>query len=535
VGWLQSIVGLFRSPPPPVTAEAVAAKGDAATEASPRPRGRWLRVLLWALHVLVVVGILVGLWYLEQRLDLGRALRSRAPTLHPIWLPLLFLVFYALCWLSWWLWRLLGPERPSGSFTDIEDAWTDALAELKTAGIGLTDAPLFLVLGRAAAPFEQFFASSRLALQVRHSPGPDAPLHVYANREAIFVTCEGTSLLGKQAALLTAQQAEERPPVELVGAAAEAAPAEAGATAQPEAQPRPGPAPGPTTVLLLGEEDVGPRPAAKRPSLLKDEVEVQRQAARLRHLCLLLVRDRHPYCPANGVLVVLPLAATDSANEASETGSVCRHDLAAAREALGVDCPRLVVLADMEKVTGFSDLAWHQLGGRSNGQAAGPSWVVGRHFPLAPDLGPAQAEWPLMVESGLAWLAESLLPLVVYKLLGPDADLSSNGRLFMLLQDGRERLRNLARLVGRGLRLDGDDRPLLGGCYLAATGADAERDQAFLTGVLRRAIDNQNYVVWTADALAEDADYRRWTLLGYLGLAVFVAALAALVWSWFRS
>jgi len=70
---------------------------------------------------------------------------------------------------------------------------------------------------------------------------------------------------------------------------------------------------------------------------------------------------------------------------------------------------------------------------------------------------------------------------------------------------------------------------------VAGIGIHAERDQAFLNGVLRRAIDNQNYVAWTGEARAEDSDYRRWALLGYAGLLLFVAALAALVWSWLRS
>ena len=58
-----------------------------------------------------------------------------------------------------------------------------------------------------------------------------------------------------------------------------------------------------------------------------------------------------------------------------------------------------------------------------------------------------------------------------------------------------------------------DGAPMLGGCYVAGTGPD-ERDQAFLAGVVRRAIEHQNQVRWTADAVAEDEAYRRYAWVG---------------------
>ena len=75
---------------------------------------------------------------------------------------------------------------------------------------------------------------------------------------------------------------------------------------------------------------------------------------------------------------------------------------------------------------------------------------------------------------------------------------------------------------------------MLGGCYLAGTGRDPGREQGFIAGVFRQLIENQNYVAWTPEALDEEADYRRWTYYGYLGLAVIVVLLAlilaSLVW-----
>ncbi len=73
---------------------------------------------------------------------------------------------------------------------------------------------------------------------------------------------------------------------------------------------------------------------------------------------------------------------------------------------------------------------------------------------------------------------------------------------------------------------------MLGGCYLAGTGPDGDRDQAFLAGVVRLALEQQNGVRWTGDALADDAAYQWYTRVGYALLAVFVVVVAAMLWAW---
>jgi hypothetical protein len=118
--------------------------------------------------------------------------------------------------------------------------------------------------------------------------------------------------------------------------------------------------------------------------------------------------------------------------------------------------------------------------------------------------------------------------------MSPD-DLGANVRLFRLLRAGRERLRLLGRVAAHGVLAGEAGPPLLGGCYVAGTGADAAGEQAFLAGVFRRLVEHQNFVTWTEEAVREDAEYLWWTRAGYLGLAGFVAAVVALVaawWSW---
>ncbi|MDB5307490.1 MAG: hypothetical protein JWO38_1692, partial [Gemmataceae bacterium] len=58
------------------------------------------RVLLWTLHIALVVGIVLGLWAINQRYQLEIDLLSPFPWLHPYWLPLLFVLVYAGAWLG---------------------------------------------------------------------------------------------------------------------------------------------------------------------------------------------------------------------------------------------------------------------------------------------------------------------------------------------------------------------------------------------------------------------------------------------------
>ena len=60
------------------------------------------------------------------------------------------------------------------------------------------------------------------------------------------------------------------------------------------------------------ESQRGGRKTGPRPQIMKNAPEVERCSARLRHLCRLIVRDRRPYCPANGILFLVPFAGAAS-------------------------------------------------------------------------------------------------------------------------------------------------------------------------------------------------------------------------------
>ena len=128
---------------------------------------------------------------------------------------------------------------------------------------------------------------------------------------------------------------------------------------------------------------------------------MERQTARLRHLGRLIARDRRPYCGVNGILLLVPMAATDDEADAHEAGVCCREDLATAREALQVQCPVFALVCGLEQVPGFDAFIAHfspeQLRRR-----------VGQRFPLVPDLAPDEV--PAMIEGGVKWLGLNVFP-----------------------------------------------------------------------------------------------------------------------------
>jgi hypothetical protein len=89
----------------------------------------------------------------------------------------------------------------------------------------------------------------------------------------------------------------------------------------------------------------------------------------------------------------------------------------------------------------------------------------------------------------------------------------------------RERQKPLARILTRALGSDTTRSPMFGGLYVAATGRDAAREQAFTAGLFRRLIEEQNLVSWTPEAVTEEAFYQKWTTLGYIGVGVLAVVV----------
>lgn len=493
----------------------------------------WSQPVRWMLHFVILGAILVALWFLSPILlaHMGRYMNLPKE----LYLPGLFLLFpYATGWIVYGIYRLATAEESAAAYPEIDAAWAKACEALGQANIQLGETPLFLVLGRPEAPEDFFFQGANLQLTVPQTPAEaDAPLHVYANREAIFVTCGRSCLLGKLASILALEgmaQAAAEPAQPL-----EALEADDGTVV-------------PTgkgkrllhQVRMLATDGKQLRPLQKRlirnaagrstPNLLDQGDEVRQLQGALGHLCRLIVRDRAPQCPINGILVLVPLGGTDTDRDAKLTAEILQRDLAIVRGVFRLYCPTFAIVCDMESFPGFADFIRRQ-GKRFS--------RVGRSFPLSPDLhGDAlyRALETAVENYFVTGLRELVYPLFDVQPKGEGDAVNRN--LYLWLDQMRERKSRLATILSQGLRQPHDDEPLLfGGCYLAATGT-TEAEQAYVKGVLNRLYHikegTQDFVEWSGEAFRNNAAYENRTGCGYLllGLVVIAGAIAAGIAVW---
>jgi hypothetical protein len=495
--------------------------------------------LRWTVHLIILAVVLVGLYFVNRALELYRYVTSW-DLIKWTWLPLLFLLLYLLGWTAWWLWKLLAAAEEKVGFADIESAWNEGVQALQRAGVQLTEVPLFLMLGRPEAPEEFLFQAARLDLIVKQTPNrATAPLHVCATRDAVYVTCAGASVLGHHASILALEGLQEWPGRRTAEIDAEGPGANTGTLL-----------PGVVERKALGSESVGflegrPNSALERrqkrrdlnlslPDLRKDRDALETDTARLEYLCSLIARDRQPFCPVNGILLLIPFGASDNEELARQTAEHGQRDLATVRRAFQMRCPVFGLVCDLETTWGFYEFV-NQQKGDSRMQR------LGQRFPLATDL--SETLLREQIESSVQWMCSKLVREWVYHLFRAgqaDADgtmkaLTPNVKLFRLL-DLMHLRQNLLGYVLKYALLPGEQVPgeskepwFYGGCYLAATGVDKDREQAFVRGVLDRLAESQAAVCWTEETVARDAASQSQAKIGYVVLAGLWLLLVVLV------
>jgi hypothetical protein len=463
-----------------------------------------------------------------------------------LWLPLLFLLVCLTAGLIRGLWRLWNADHDSAAFAEIDRSWREARGAMRRAAVELGDLPVFLVLGHPVGGSPSLFHASGMPLAVSDVPRrPDAPIHVFATYEAIFVTLPGLSALGHLAtSRIVPGDGDDSPAVAMAtqplldrersegesGQLPEVRAAGAEPTADsPVASGSAGPvAPGGASV---GTSTQAVQRTRSLDILLSQTGEMELLTRKLKHFCKLLLRDRRPYSPINGILLLLPYAATNSESEARQAGTACHLDLAVIRESILVNCPVFALLCDIETVP-HSDRLLEEFAEEQRLQA------MGRPFPLVPDL--QISERVRMVETGSDWIGHAAFIPMLYRMMRfstrddtLDENVKDNARLFRFFAEMHGRSRRLGRLLGRLVSLDTRGQVMLGGCFVACTGRDPKREQAFVGGVLQLLIDNQNFVSWTPDALRQEANYHRLSTFGNMAIAgLAIAGLAVVVALW---
>lgn len=513
--------------------------------------------LRWTIHFVLLAVVLVAVALVFRASGLRNLIPPRCGAIRPLVPSLILLALYLACWIGWWFYASLMEPPPASRFPDIDEAWDEALRALDGAGIDLADAPLFLVVGRPAAGEEALFEASQMPFKVHNVPRrPEAPLHVYAHREGIYVACPGAGALGQQAALFAGDatlpdggRADRGGRADDYATGAMDAETFGGQTNDPgeidkwmkmkeilarararaRAEGRDGSELTPEEkreLALLDDKPAGPSGGGgrARPLLGERPAELERHGARLRHLCRLIARDRRPFCPANGLLALIPMAATDGDDLAAGVGQCLAEDLAAARDELRVNCPVLTLLCDLEAVPGYAELI-------ARLPRPALSQRMGQRFPFAPEVSPE--DLPARVEASIRHIGDAFFPNLVSKLWrvedtpdGEAATTRDNARLFRFLAEVRDRHRRLARLHARALPREGVS--MFGGCYVAGTRRDPEAGPAFVRGVFQRLAKEQEEVSWTRQALADDDRQARLAGAGTIAVALVVAlSLAA--------
>lgn len=518
--------------------------------------------LAWFVHVLLVAGITVLCYVLTFVLELKEQLGNAPHDLKPYWLAILFLLVYAVLWAVAQLRAMLASNRPTTDFPDLDAAWDEVLTALDKAGIGINDTPLFLVFGQLPEGFDALFRALPHGLMVAGGTGHTSALRVYANREGIYVTLLGASLLGAQeqgglggagsafgnsggaGGSVYYQSIRADRSIGLGGSVgASMAGASVGASVgaggplqqiqkiirQANREGRDltdaekqrirelsggGPA-GDSGMALPPDPSSGPiRSILQYPDLV-DEAD-----ARLTHVCMLIASTRWPYCPINGAILAIPMAAAERDESAQQWGLVARQDLGVAESALKLRFPVYALAGGTEDLSG-GQMFFERFAADKGNQR------LGKSFPLNPDVTPERVGEH--IERGISWVFGGLLPYWAFKMMRAEAttDTTSNASIVRFMAEVRHRGPNLARLVSRAVMVYGDQTPVFAGCYLVVF-PHANREEAkFAREFFKKVETSQGAVAWTDEALVEDAGYRSKTVTGHITLALLALAVVA--------
>jgi hypothetical protein len=218
-------------------------------------------------------------------------------------------------------------------------------------------------------------------------------------------------------------------------------------------------------------------------------------------------------------LFLIPVSATDSAQDADETATACRQDLSVVTDTLRIDCPVWTLICGLEFLAGFPEFVLPL-------DAETRMLPIGRSFPFLPDL--SRDEIANLIEKGVRWISDVVFPAEVYKLLhvetpttGPKLKVvGDNVQLFRLLSEVRDRQKLLGQILVRGFIQGPAEPAMLGGCYLAGTGLEPSTEQAFVPGVFLRLLQNHELVSWRPEVVAEDESAHRWANFGYTALGI---------------
>ena len=234
----------------------------------------------------------------------------------------------------------------------------------------------------------------------------------------------------------------------------------------------------------------------------------------------MLRRHRHPVCPVNGILTLLPFEMLKAGDQdVAELERAINADLTTMYRELQLRCPVTAVVVGMEQERGFRELIRRI-----------PREHLKQRFGQKFDVRvPATEEELQKFSSHVCGTFEDW----VYMLFRDEQALSHPGNtyLYALLCKVRRTMKTrLGNVLGKGFgssRKDNHLSILFSGCYFAATGPKSDR-QAFVSGLLSKLYDEQEDIEWTDDALRDDSRRGLFATIGWVLAALIL--LAAGIW-----
>lgn len=464
------------------------------------------------------------------------------------WCGFVFLLGYAIVRVVLYLMAILGIEEES-DFIDIDRPWEKALMALEDEGIDIDDLPLFLVNGFTPQQEQSVFQeSSGIDWLVVSPPTSEenAPLRIFANSNAIFISCTGigtvscqqgkvvdgpvggmsagmpiirgagnqTQIAGAPGSIMATARAGTGT---VVGGMNTPPPKSAGSGTAAPAGPPPAPSPAappqapPKATGTLRSIGAAFAQATMSPGGLQramksfsgatsldkgygkkqvapiSDIEAEIGQRRMEHLCSRIRAARAPYCPINGFMQAIPISWAASDDYAKKLAPAVRHDVTTVHSALQLQFPVVIAFSELDSLPGVKEFLVRteriQRGIRNS--------RAGSRFWPGAEINSQSIE--LVLEKAMNWFRGW-----IYASFADDLSSNENQYLFHLLCSIRQRRKALETLLRGSLYQVTDPEMRLSGCYFTATGAGAT-EQGFIRGVLDRLVEMEEEVAWSPD------------------------------------
>ncbi|QEG40596.1 type VI secretion protein IcmF/TssM N-terminal domain-containing protein [Roseimaritima ulvae] len=535
---------------------------------------RWCMI---GIHVAAMLLLLAGLCVFQTIFQLDSFVRSSLPFVRWAWLPIVGCLFYATAWSAWFVAHTLQLKPDHTPKCAITSALQNGIDQCVRAGIDIQKTPIYLTIGTPTAGIRSFFHSAHTELSVLPTAEEaDQPVQVCGNHDAIYICCRDASLTGdfvrraaqqrvaptrlqravhsgsQRTQLATTQSAHQwtAPSTDTAASATTTgSPAAALATAPTEVQTQPTTSPDNTvgqrleqtlgSLTSLVEPEAEPEQAQKQvlqpsravePILRLDTDRATELLERLRTLCFALAAVRQPYCPVNGVLILVPLDATDNIETADHVGMRIERDLQTIAEATQSSVSSQVVFCDLEHSPG-SQAFLERFPASQRDRRLGT--VLPAPPTSEPDAGPAG------IDRAVRWICTELFSPLGYRLMARDlvhADqdrelCEGNRGIHQLVHTMRQRREGMSRMLRRAISTTAGQIRLRG-CFVAATGIAGTDKQAFAEGLMPLILDLQNEVQWSEQRRSSDRWQRRAAMLTYAIVLAATCLTTALLLGW---